>query len=148
MTTFPLSSGRYLNIERRKATRKIVFGPSHLIATTDMVKLKFFPLHVITNKVYHLIWAILSSVTTPNIKIVRPMMSRQDGYKNRIIMSDVDIDLDSVEPDSPPSPPLRSRNDRTDEDNNREDDRRTDDPPNTPYYDYACSCCFGTELTL
>jgi hypothetical protein len=66
-------------------------------------------------------------------------MSRQDGYNNRHLMSNIDIDLDGVEPDSPPSPPVLIRNDRTDEDNVRGDDRQGDNPPETPYYDYACA---------
>jgi hypothetical protein len=61
-------------------------------------------------------------------------MSRQEGYNNEYQMDNLDTDLDALELDSPPSPPLHvSENEEGQE---REDD---DHQPRTPYYDYACT---------
>jgi hypothetical protein len=73
-------------------------------------------------------------------------MSREEGYKNLPFMSNIDIDIDTLELDSPPSPPLRPGDvPRYDRDQNGEIDHG-DTPPQTPYYDYACHISSRVKL--
>jgi hypothetical protein len=71
------------------------------------------------------------------------VMSRQEAFSQHRLMSNIDTDLDALSLDSPPSPPLQTRMDQTpsDEDHERDnsDHRHDDNPPETPYYDYACN---------
>ena len=67
------------------------------------------------------------------------MMSRQSGYIHRHLMSSVDTDLDTPERIETPSPPIRlSHIPKYDgQDNHHEE--IDGEPPQTPYYDYACN---------
>lgn len=67
------------------------------------------------------------------------MMSRQDGYRNRHLMSNIDTDLDPLEQSRTPSPPLHiTDTPKYGDDHPVEINQNHDAPPQTPYYDYAC----------
>lgn len=79
------------------------------------------------------------------------MMPRQDGYNHQRLLSNMDTDLDALSLESPPSPPLQSQvdhNNASDEDPDPSNNRHGDNPPETPYYDYACTFLFGREREL
>jgi hypothetical protein len=73
------------------------------------------------------------------------MMSRQDGYNHRRhLMSTIDTDIDTPERQSPPSPvPLLlskiAKYSLEEEERSEEINGLEDNPPQTPYYDYACN---------
>jgi len=82
-----------------------------------------------------------------------PMMSRPGSYNQQRLMSNIDTDLDALSLESPPSPPphLQMDNSASDEDRdleNQNSNRHGDNPPETPYYDYACSFLFGGSLIV
>jgi len=82
------------------------------------------------------------------------MMSRPGSYSQQRLMSNIDTDLDALSLESPPSPPLHLQmdNSASDEDRDAENqnshNRHGDNPPETPYYDYACSFLFGGSLIV
>jgi hypothetical protein len=72
------------------------------------------------------------------------MMSRQNGYNHhRQLMSTIDTDIDSPERQSPPSPsPLflsKVPKYSLEEERSEEINGLENNPPPTPYYDYACN---------
>ena len=73
------------------------------------------------------------------------MMSRQDGYNpRRHLMSTIETDIDTPERQSPPSPaPLLlskiAKYSLEEEARSEEINGLEDNPPQTPYYDYACN---------
>ena len=80
-------------------------------------------------------------------------MSRQDGYNlHRQLMSPIDTDIDTPERQSPPSPPplLLSKIPKysleEEEERGEEISGLEDNPPQTPYYDYACNNPFGKTI--
>ena len=81
------------------------------------------------------------------------MMSREDGYNlHRQLMSPIDTDIDTPERQSPPSPPplLLSKIPKysleEEEERGEEISGLEDNPPQTPYYDYACNNPFGKTI--
>ena len=78
-------------------------------------------------------------------------MPRQDnGYsQHRRLLSEMDTDLQAPALESPPSPPLHAQTDHSNaSDEDGDSNRHDDNPPETPYYDYACTFPFGCALTV
>jgi len=69
-----------------------------------------------------------------------PMMSRQSGYKHRHLMSPVDTDIYTPERMETPSPPPTGLSHIPKYDSEWDNHKEIDgEPPQTPYYDYACN---------
>jgi len=77
-------------------------------------------------------------------------MSRQRDYSDhRTLMSNIDTDLEELRLETPPSPPRipmeRNSSEEEEEDGETREQvyqlkHHRHDPPETPYYDYACTC--------